>query len=55
MVSPQSVRELYDRAPEPKWFATVDSDHTYAAERSRGDGAGVARTNATRRSEAANG
>jgi fermentation-respiration switch protein FrsA (DUF1100 family) len=35
MVSPQSVRELYDRAPEPKWFATVDSDHTYAAERSR--------------------
>jgi pimeloyl-ACP methyl ester carboxylesterase len=35
MVSPASVRELYDRAPEPKWFATVDSDHTYAAERSR--------------------
>lgn len=35
MVSPQSVRELYERAPEPKWFATVDSDHTYAAERSR--------------------
>jgi alpha-beta hydrolase superfamily lysophospholipase len=35
MVSPQSVRELYDRAPDPKSFALVDSDHTYAAERSR--------------------
>jgi alpha-beta hydrolase superfamily lysophospholipase len=35
MVSPKSVRELYERAPEPKWFTTVDSDHTYAAERSR--------------------
>jgi pimeloyl-ACP methyl ester carboxylesterase len=35
MVSPQSVLRLYERAPEPKWFATVESDHTYAAERSR--------------------
>ncbi len=35
MVSPQSVRELYERAPEPKSFATIDSDHTYAAERAR--------------------
>jgi pimeloyl-ACP methyl ester carboxylesterase len=35
MVSPKSVRELYERAPEPKWFTTIDSDHTYAAERSR--------------------
>jgi pimeloyl-ACP methyl ester carboxylesterase len=35
MVSPKSVRELYDRAPEPKTFATIESDHTYAAERSR--------------------
>ena len=35
MVSPKSVRELYDRAPEPKSFATIDSDHTYAAERAR--------------------
>lgn len=35
MVSPQSVRELFERAPEPKSFATIDSDHTYAAERSR--------------------
>jgi pimeloyl-ACP methyl ester carboxylesterase len=35
MVSPQSVRELYERAPEPKTFATIESDHTYAAERAR--------------------
>ena len=35
MVSPKSVRELYERAPEPKWFATIESDHTYAAERAR--------------------
>jgi alpha-beta hydrolase superfamily lysophospholipase len=35
MVSPQSVRELYERAPQPKTLATIDSDHTYAAERAR--------------------
>ncbi len=35
MVSPRSVEELFERAPEPKRFATVDSDHTYAAENSR--------------------
>jgi alpha-beta hydrolase superfamily lysophospholipase len=35
MVSPTSVRELYDRAPGPKSFAAIDSDHTYAAEHSR--------------------
>lgn len=35
MVSPRSVRELYERAPEPKSFATIESDHTYAAERAR--------------------
>jgi alpha-beta hydrolase superfamily lysophospholipase len=35
MVSPQSVRELYEHAPESKTFATIDSDHTYAAERAR--------------------
>ncbi len=35
MVSPRSVRDLYERAPEPKWFATVQSDHTYAAEHSK--------------------
>lgn len=35
MVSPSSVRDLYDRAPEPKWLATIDSDHTYAGEHAR--------------------
>jgi alpha-beta hydrolase superfamily lysophospholipase len=35
MVSARSVRELYERAPEPKSFATVESDHTYAAEHAR--------------------
>ena len=30
-----SARELYDRAPEPKTFVTIDSDHTNAGERSR--------------------
>ncbi|HZV77322.1 MAG TPA: alpha/beta fold hydrolase [Candidatus Babeliales bacterium] len=35
MVSPTSVRELYDRAPEPKTFATIESDHTYAGEHAR--------------------
>jgi pimeloyl-ACP methyl ester carboxylesterase len=37
MVSLSSVRHLYDRAPEPKSFATVESDHTYAGERSRAE------------------
>ncbi len=35
MVSPRSVRELFDRAPEPKSLETIESDHTYAAEHSR--------------------
>jgi putative redox protein len=35
MVSLASARELYDRAPEPKTFVTIDSDHTNAGERSR--------------------
>lgn len=35
MVSPQSARDLFDRAPEPKTFATVESDHTNAGERAR--------------------
>jgi pimeloyl-ACP methyl ester carboxylesterase len=35
MVSPKSVRELYERAPDPKRLVTVASDHTYAAEHSR--------------------
>jgi len=36
MVNESSVRELYERAPEPKTFARIDSDHTYAGERARG-------------------
>lgn len=35
MVSPTSVRRLYERAPEAKSFATIESDHTYAAEHAR--------------------
>ncbi|MEO6836337.1 MAG: alpha/beta fold hydrolase [Candidatus Tumulicola sp.] len=35
MVNQKSVRELYERAPEPKWLATIESDHTYAGERAR--------------------
>lgn len=37
MVSPASVRELFERAPEPKSFVTIESDHTYAAEHARGE------------------
>jgi alpha-beta hydrolase superfamily lysophospholipase len=35
MVSRASAQELFDRAPEPKTFATVESDHTYAGENAR--------------------
>ncbi len=35
MVNESSVRDLYERAPEPKTFARIDSDHTYAGERAR--------------------
>lgn len=35
MVNPGSVRELYDRAPDPKRFETIESDHTYAADAAR--------------------
>ena len=35
MVSQASVRELFDRAPEPKSLVTVQSDHTTAADASR--------------------
>ncbi len=35
MVSPRSVGELFERAPEPKTFATIESDHTYAAENAK--------------------
>ena len=37
MVSRQSVEALFERAPDPKTFVTVASDHTYAAENSRGE------------------
>lgn len=37
MVSLTTVRELYDRAPEPKSFVTIESDHTYAGEHARGE------------------
>lgn len=35
MVRRASVQELYDRAPEPKTFETIASDHTYAGENAR--------------------
>ncbi len=37
MVSPRSVEDLYQRAPEPKNFIVIDSDHTYAGEGARGE------------------
>jgi len=37
MVSPRSVEDLYRRAPEPKDFVIIDSDHTYAGDNSRGE------------------
>ncbi len=37
MVNPRSVEELYNRAPDPKTFVTISSDHTYAAENARGE------------------
>jgi alpha-beta hydrolase superfamily lysophospholipase len=35
MVSARSADELFARAPEPKSFVSVDSDHTYAGENAR--------------------
>jgi putative redox protein len=35
MVSQASARELFERAPEPKSFVTIESDHTYAGENAR--------------------
>jgi pimeloyl-ACP methyl ester carboxylesterase len=35
LVNLASARELFERAPEPKTFATIDSDHTSAAEAAR--------------------
>jgi pimeloyl-ACP methyl ester carboxylesterase len=37
MVSPHSVEDLYHRAPHPKTFVTIDSDHTYAGENARAE------------------
>jgi len=36
MVSRRSVEELFERAPEPKTFVTIPSDHTYAGDNARG-------------------
>jgi pimeloyl-ACP methyl ester carboxylesterase len=35
MVTRGSAEELFERAPEPKSFARIDSDHTYAGENAR--------------------
>jgi len=35
MVARDSAEELFRRAPEPKTFVTIDSDHTYAGENAR--------------------
>lgn len=35
MVSPRSVEDLFHRAPEPKAFVQIESDHTYAADNAR--------------------
>lgn len=35
MVNAASVQTLYERAPQPKSFETIESDHTYAADHSR--------------------
>lgn len=35
MVNPRSVEDLYRRAPDPKTFVTIESDHTYAGENAR--------------------
>jgi len=37
MVNVASVRELFDRAPNPKSLATIESDHTYAGENARSE------------------
>lgn len=36
MVNRASVEDLYARAPEPKTFETIESDHTYAGDNARG-------------------
>ena len=37
MVNAASVRDLFERAQEPKSYAIVESDHTYAGENARGE------------------
>jgi pimeloyl-ACP methyl ester carboxylesterase len=37
MVNAKSVRELFDRAPDPKRFVTIESDHTTAGEHARSE------------------
>ncbi|MDP9110541.1 MAG: lysophospholipase [Candidatus Eremiobacteraeota bacterium] len=37
MVQLGSVEDLFRRAPDPKTFRTVESDHTYAADNARSD------------------
>ena len=37
MVNERSVRELFDRAPGPKRFATIASDHTTAGEHAKSE------------------
>lgn len=37
MVSPRSVEDLYERASDPKDFALIESDHTYAGDNARGE------------------
>lgn len=37
MVSPRSVEDLYRRAPDPKDFIVIDSDHTSAGDNARGE------------------
>lgn len=37
MVNVGSVEELFRRAPEPKTYLTIESDHTYAGDNARSD------------------
>ncbi len=37
MVHPRSVEELFEHAPDPKTFVTIDSDHTYAGDNARSE------------------
>ncbi len=37
MVNQRSVQQLYERAPDPKSFAVISSDHTYAGENARSE------------------